>query len=134
MARICQQILVVLEALGQTQQRDKRTFDPQVATHNAVVKIGDSVYTAHHDRQNKQQRKAIGPFVVVDIDADAPTLVIYVDGEEKRVSSDHVAPSPRLFTTDSVPDPLLDGVGNASHLWQPPTKRGRRPPGLTPNT
>jgi len=46
--------------------------------------------------------------VVVDADADASTFVIDIDGEEKRVSSDHVTPAPRPTTTDTVPHPLLD--------------------------
>jgi len=52
----------------------------------------------------------IGPFVVIDADADASTFVIDIDGEEKRVSSDHVTPAPRPTTTDTVPHPLLDGL------------------------
>jgi len=48
--------------------------------------------------------------VVIDADADASTFVIDIDGEEKRVSSDHVTPAPRPTTTDTVPHPLLDGL------------------------
>jgi len=48
--------------------------------------------------------------VVVDADADASTFVIDIDGEEKRVSSDHVTPAPRPTTTGTVPHPLLDGL------------------------
>jgi len=94
----------------QQQQRYKRIFDYRVATRNADVKIGDYVYTTNHDRQNKLQSKALGPFVVIDADADASTFVIDIDGEEKRVSSDHVTPAPRPTTTDTVPHPLLDGL------------------------
>jgi len=110
MARLRRQIPVVVEALRKTQQRYKRNFDHRVATRNADVKIGDYVYTTNHDRQNNLQSKAIGPFVVVDADADASTFVIDIDGEEKRVSSDHGTPAPRPTTADTVPHPLLDGL------------------------
>jgi len=108
MARLRRKIPVVVEALRKTQQRYKRNFDHRVATRNADVKIGDYVYTTDHDRQNKLQSKAIGPFMVLD--ADDSTFVIDIDGEEKRVSSDHVTPAPRPTTTDKVPHPLLDGL------------------------
>jgi len=94
--------------LRKTQQRDKRNFDHRVATRNADVKIGDYVYTTNHYPQNKLQSKAIGPFGFVDADADASTFVIDIDGEEKRVSSDHVTPDPRPTMTDTVPHLLLD--------------------------
>jgi len=110
MARLRRQIPVVVEALRKTQQRYKRNFDHRVATRNVDVEIGDYVYTTNHDRQNKLQSKAIGPFVVVDADADASTLVIDIDGEEKRVSSDHVTLAPRPTTADTVSHPLLDGL------------------------
>jgi len=110
MARLREQIPIVFEALRKTQQRYKRTFDHRVATCTADVNIGDYVYTTSHDRQNKLQSKAIGPFVVVDADADASTFVIDIDGEENLVSSDHVTPAPRPATTDTVPHPLLDGL------------------------
>jgi len=110
MARLSKQIPIVVEALRKTQQRYKRNFDHRFATRNADVKIGDYVCTANHDRQNKLQSKAIGPFVVIDADADASTFVIDIDGEEKRVSSDHVTPASRPTTTDTVPHPLLDGL------------------------
>jgi len=109
-ARLRRQIPVVVKALRKTQQRHKRNFDHRVATRNADVKIGDYVYTTNHDRKNKLQSKAIGPFVVVDADADASTFVIDIDGEEQRVSSDHVTPAPRPTTTDTVPHPVLDGL------------------------
>jgi len=108
MARLRRQIPVVVEALPKTQQRYKRKFDHRVATRNADVKIGDYVHTTNHDRQNKLQSMAIGPFVVFDADADASTFVIDIDGEEKHVISDHVAPAPRPTTTDTVPHPLID--------------------------
>jgi len=110
MARLRKQIPIVVAALRKTQQRYKRNFDHRVATRNADDKIGDNVYTTNHDRQNKLQNKAIGPFVVIDADADASTFVIDIDKEEKRVSSDHVTPAPRPTTTDTVPYPLLDGL------------------------
>jgi len=89
MARLRKQIPIVVEALSKTQQSYKRNFDHRIAIPNADVKIGDYVYTSKQDRQNKLQSKAIGPFVVIDADADASTFVIDIDGEEKRVSSDH---------------------------------------------
>jgi len=110
MARLREQIPIVVEALRKTQQRYKRNFDHRVATCTADVNIGDYVYTTSHDRQNKLQSKAIGPFVVVDVDADASTFVIDIDGEENLVSSDHVTPAPRPATTDTVPHHLLDGL------------------------
>jgi len=110
MARLRKQIPIVVEALRKTQQRYKRNFDHRVATRNADVKIGNYVYTTNHDRQNKLQSKAIGLFVVIDADADASTFVIDIDGEEKRVSSDHVTLAPRPTTADTVPRPLLDGL------------------------
>jgi len=103
MARLRKQIPIVVEALRKKQQRYKRNFDHRVATRNADVKIGDFVYTTNHDRQNKLQSKAIGPFVLIDADADAFTFVIDIDGEKKRVSSDHVTPAPRLTTAVTVP-------------------------------
>jgi len=117
MARLRRQIPVVVEALPKTQQLYKRKFDHRVATRNADVKIGDYVYTTNHDRQNKLQSMAIGPFVVFDADAAASTFVIDIDGEEKRVSSDHVTLSPRPTTTDTVPHPLIDGLDQRK---QPP--------------
>jgi len=110
MARLRRQIPVVVEALRKTQQRYKRNFDHRVAIRSADVQIGDYVYTTNNDRQNKLQSKAIGPFVVIDDDADASTFVIDIDGEEKRVSRDHVTPAPRPKTADTVPHPLLDGL------------------------
>jgi len=110
MARLRKQIPIVVEALRKTQQRYKRNFDHRVATRNADVKIGDYVCTTNHDRQNKLQSKAIGPFVIIDADADASTFVNDIDGEEKRVSSDHDTPAPRPTMTDTVPHPLLDGL------------------------
>ena len=73
------------------------------------VKIGDYVYTTNYDRQNKLHSKTFGPFVVIDADADASTFVIDIDGEEKRVSSDHVTAALHPTTTDTVPHPLIDG-------------------------
>jgi len=109
-ARLRKQIPIAVEALRKKQQRYKRHFDHRVAIRNADVKIGDYVYTTNHDRRNKLQSKAIGPFVVVDADANASTFVIDIDGEKKRVSSDHVTPAPRPTTADTVPHPLLDGL------------------------
>jgi len=110
MARLRKQIPIIVEALRKTQQRCKRNFDHRVATRNADVEIADYVYTTNHERPNKLQSKAIGPFVIIDADADASTFVVDSDGEEKRVSSDHVVPAPRPTTTDTVRHPLLDGL------------------------
>jgi len=110
MARLRKQIPIAGEALRKTQQRYKRNFDHRVATRNADVNIGDYVYTNNHDRQNQLQSKAIGPFVVINADADASTFVIDIDREEERVSSDHVTPAPRPTTTDTEPHLLLDGL------------------------
>jgi len=116
MARLCRQIHVAVEALRKTQQRYKRNFDHRVATRNADVKIGDYVHTTNHDRQNKLQSKAIGLFVVVDADADASTIVVDIDGERSRVSSDHVTPAPRPTTTDKVPHPLLNCLDQCKQI------------------
>jgi len=110
MACLRKQIPIVVVALRKTQQQYKRNFYHRVATRNADVNIGYYVYTTNRDRQNKLQSKAIGPFVVIDAVADASTFVIDFDGEEKRVSSVHVTPAPRLTTKDTVPHPLLDGL------------------------
>jgi len=110
MARLRKHNPIVGEALRKTQQRYKRNFDHRVATCNADVKIGEYVCTTSHDGQNKLQSKTIGPFVVADATADASTFVIDIDGEEKRVSSDHVTPAPRPTTADTVLHPLLDGL------------------------
>jgi len=110
MARLREQILIVVEALRKTQQRYKRNFDDRVSTHNADVKIGDYVYTTNHDRKKKLQSKVIGPFVVIDADADASMFAIDIDVEEKRGSSDYVTPAPCPTTTDTVSHPLLDGL------------------------
>jgi len=71
----------VFEALRKTQQHYQRSYDHRVATRNTDNKIGDYVYTTNHDRQNKLQCKAIGPFVVFEADADASTFVIDIDGK-----------------------------------------------------
>jgi len=55
--------------------------------------------------------------VVIDADADASTFVIDTDGEEKRVSSDHVTSAPRPTTTNTVAHSLLDGL---DHRKPPP--------------
>jgi len=108
MARLRAQIPAVTEALRKTQQRYKENFDTNVATRNRTVKIGDYVYMTNHDRENKLQSKATGPYLVVD--ADASTYVIDIAGEEKRISSDHATPAPRPTLADATPHPLLDGL------------------------
>jgi len=117
MASHRKQLPVVVESLRKTQQRYKRNFDDRVATRNADVKIAYYVYTTNHDRKNKLQSKASGPFVVVDVDTDASTSVMDTDGEEERFSSDHVTPAPRPTTMDTVPHPLQDGL---NHRTQQP--------------
>ena len=105
MARLRELIPSVEAALNKTQQRYKRNFDQGVSARNRRVQVGDYVYTTAHDREHKLQSHAVGPFVVLD--ADDSTYVIDVNGEEKRVSSDHVVPAP---TPDGVPpSPRLDG-------------------------
>jgi len=108
MASLRRQIPAVAEALRKTQQRYKKNFDANAGKRNDKVKIGDSVYTTNHSRDSKLQSRAIGPYIVVD--ADEATYVIDVDGEEKRVSSDHATPAPRPSTADANPHPLLDGL------------------------
>lgn len=108
MARLRVQMPAVVEALRKTQQRYKRIFDASLGQRNSKIKIGDYVYTTNHQRSKKLQRKAIGPFIVVD--SDESTFVIYVDGLEKRISSDHTTPAPRPDDVkDDTTHPLLDG-------------------------
>jgi len=80
MAHLRRQIPDEVEASRHTQERCERTLDHRVATRNVDVKIGDCVSTTNHDRENKLQSKAIGPFVVVV--ADASTFVIDTNGEK----------------------------------------------------
>jgi len=93
MAKRRQQIPAVVEALQQTQQRYKRNFDSNVDTRNKRVRVGDYVYTTNQQQKNKLQNRTVGPFVVLD--ADDSTYVVDVNGEERRVNSDHVTPAPR---------------------------------------
>jgi len=108
MAKLRQQITAVVEALQRTQQRYKRNFDSNVDTCNKRVRVGDYVYTTNHQQKNKLQSRTIGPFIVLD--ADGSTYVVDVNGEERRVNSDHVTPAPRPSTPDETPHPLLDGL------------------------
>jgi len=110
MASLRRQPPVDVESLRQTQQGYKRNFDHRVTTRNAAVKISDYVYTTIHDRQNKLQSKAIGPFVVVDADTDASTSLMDTYGEKKRVSSDHATPAARPTTKDTVPHTVQGGL------------------------
>lgn len=77
-----------------------------MGSRNSKIQVGDYVYTTNLGRPHKLQSKAVGPFVVVD--SDASTYVIDVDGEEKRVNSDHVTTAPRPIDAESIPHPLLD--------------------------
>ena len=108
MAKLSQQIPAVVEALQKTQQRYKRNFDSTVDTRNKRVRVGDYVYTTNHQQKNKLQSRTVGPFVVLD--ADDSTHVVDVNGEKRRVNSDHVTPAPRPSTPDETPHPLLDGL------------------------
>jgi len=108
MAKLRQQTPAVVEALQKTQQRYKRNFDSNVDTRNKRVRVGDYVYTTNHQQKNKLQSRTVGPFVVID--ADDSTYVVDVNGEERRVNSDHVTPAPRPSTPDETPHPRLDGL------------------------
>jgi len=108
MAKLRQQTPAVVEALQTTRQRDKRNFESNVDTRNKRVRVGDYVYTKNHQQQNKLQSSTVGPFVVLD--ADDSTYVVDVNGEERRVNSDHVSPAPRPSTPDEAPHPLLDAL------------------------
>ena len=108
MAKLRQQVPAVVEAMQKTQQRYKRNFDSIVDTRNNRVGVEDYVYTTNHQHENKLQRRTVGPFVVLD--ADDSTFVIDVNGEERRVNSDHVTPASRPSTPDETPRPLLDGL------------------------
>jgi len=108
MAKLRQQIPVVVEAFQKTQQRYKRNFDSNMDTRNKRVGVGDYVFTTNHQQKNKLQSRTVGPSVVLD--ADDSTYVIDVNGEERRVNSDHATPVPRPSTPDETPHPLLDGL------------------------
>jgi len=108
MAKLRQQSPAVVEALQKTQQRYKRNFDSNLDTRNKRVRVGDYVYTTNHQQKNKLQSRTVGPFIVLD--ADDSTYFVDVNGEERRVNSDHVTPAPRPSTPDETPDPLLDGL------------------------
>jgi len=108
MAKLRQQIQVVVDALKTTQQRNKRNFDSNVDMRKKRVRVGDCVNTTNHQQKNKLQSRTVGPFVLLD--ADDSTYVVDVSGEEQRVNSDHVTPAPRPSTPDEIPHPLLDGL------------------------
>jgi len=108
MSKLRQQIPAVVEALQKTQQRYMRNFDSNVDTRNKRVRVGDYVYTTKHQQKNKLQSRTVGPFVVLG--ADDSTYVVDLNGEERRVNSDHVTPAPRPSTPDETPHPLLDGL------------------------
>jgi len=108
MAKIRQQIPAVVEAFQNTQQRYARNFDSHVDTRNKRVRVGNYVYTTSHQQKKKLQSRTVGPFVVLE--ADDSTYVVDVNGEERRVNSDHVSPAPRPSTPDETPHPLLDGL------------------------
>jgi len=108
MAKRRQKIPAVVEALQKTQQSYQHNFDSKVDTRNKRVRVGDYVYTTNHQQKSKLQSRTVGPFVVID--ADDSTYVVDVNGEERRVNSDHVTPAPRPSTPDETPHPLLDGL------------------------
>jgi len=93
MAKLRQKIQAVVKVLQKAQQRYKRKFDSNVDTRNKRVRVGDYVYTTNNQQKNKLQRMTVGPFVVLD--ADDSTYFVDVNGEERRVNSDHVSPAPR---------------------------------------
>jgi len=108
MAKLRQQIPAVVEALKKTQQRNKRNVDSNFDTRDKRVRAGDYVYTTNHKQQNKLQSRTVGQFIVLD--PDYSTYVVDVNGEERRVNSDHDTPAPRPSTPDETPHPLLDGL------------------------
>jgi len=108
MAKLRQQIPAVVETFQKTQQSYKRNFDSNMDTRNKRVCVGDYVRTTNHQKKNKLQSRTVGPSVVLD--ADDSTYVIDVNGEERRVNSDHATPVPRPSTPDETPHPLLDGL------------------------
>jgi len=82
--------------------------DSNVDTRNRRFRVGDYVYTTNNQKRSKLRRRTVGPFVVHD--ADDCTYVVDVNGEERRVKSDHVTPAQRPSTPDETPHPLLDGL------------------------
>ena len=108
MAKLRQQIPAVVEALQKTQQRYKRNFYSNVDTRNKRVCVGDYSHTTDHQQKNKLQSRTVGSFVLHD--ADDSTYVVVVNGEERRVNSNHVTPAPQPSTPDETPHPLLNGL------------------------
>jgi len=106
--KLRRQIPAVVEALRKTQQPYKRNFDTNVSPRNKSVRIEDYVNMKNQHRKQKPQRRAVGPYVVID--ADDSTYVVNVGAEEVRVSSIHVTPDPRPTTAGTTPHPLLDGL------------------------
>jgi len=83
-------------------------LDSNADTRSKRVRVGDYAYTTNHQQKSKLQRRTVGPFVILN--ADDSTYVIDVNGEERRVNSDHVTLAPRPSTPDETPYPLLDGL------------------------
>lgn len=107
LAKLRVRIPAVVEALRKTQQRYKRYFDANRGKRNDKIKIGDYVYTTNHERANRLDRKAIGPFIVVD--ANESTFVVDIDGIEKCINSNHATTEPvPADAKDDAPLPLLD--------------------------
>jgi len=107
MDKLRQQLSAVVEALQKTQQRYKYNFESNVDTRNKRVHVCAYVCTASHQQKNKLQSRTVGPFVFID--ADDSTYVVDVNGEERRVNSDHVTLAHRPSTPDETQHPLLDG-------------------------
>jgi len=107
MVKLRRPIPAVVEALRKTQQPYKRNFDTSVSPRNKSFRIEDYVKKTNQHRKQKPQRRAVGPYVVID--ADDSTYVVNVGGEEIRVSSDHVTPDPRPTTAETTPHLQLDG-------------------------
>lgn len=111
------QIASVLNAMRKMQQRYKRNFDANLEQRNRHVKIGDYVYATNHQRANKLNPKAIGPFAVVD--ANESSFVVDVDGIETRINSNHATPAAHPDNVmDDIPHLILDGLDNPR--TQPP--------------
>jgi len=108
MANLRQQIPAVVEALKKTRQRYKSNFTSTVDTRKKRVRVDDYVYTTNIQQQNKLQSRTVDPFDVLH--GDDSTYVVDVNGEERRVNSNHVTTAPRPSTPDETPHPLFDGL------------------------
>lgn len=63
-------------------------------------------------RAQKVESKGSGP--LVDVDADATTFVVDIEGQQTQVSSDHIPPAPRPDDREKEhAHPLLDGFDSS---------------------